>query len=228
MMHKAWCNLEEVPYNFSRSSIKFQGHTGRKIEDLNPIWVRILGRSQLTNPSDLPCWGSSVKFLGHTVQKIFDFDPNWAFPDCYWKKEITNGYEMMHKAWSSLEEVPYCFARSSVKFQGCTALKSSNLTQIRPFRTVTPVWIHQWVWNAAQSLKLHRRGALLFFMFIHQITRSQGSKNHQILTQIERFQYVTPIWIHQWVRNDTQSLKWHRRDALLFSRVICKISRSHG
>ena len=32
-------------------------------------------------------------------------------------------YEMMHKAWSSIEEVPYCFSRSSVKFQGHTALK---------------------------------------------------------------------------------------------------------
>ena len=30
---------------------------------------------------------------------------------------------MMHKAWSSTEEVPYCFWRSSVKFQGRTALK---------------------------------------------------------------------------------------------------------
>ena len=30
---------------------------------------------------------------------------------------------MMHKAWSSIEEVPYCIARSSVKFQGRTALK---------------------------------------------------------------------------------------------------------
>ena len=38
--------------------------------------------------------------------------------------EFTNGYEMMHKAWSSIEEVPYCFWRSSVKFQGHTALKS--------------------------------------------------------------------------------------------------------
>ena len=38
--------------------------------------------------------------------------------------EFTNGYEMMHKAWSSIEEVPYCFRRSSVKFQGHTALKS--------------------------------------------------------------------------------------------------------
>ena len=31
--------------------------------------------------------------------------------------------QIMHKAWSSIEEVPYCFARSSVKFQGRTALK---------------------------------------------------------------------------------------------------------
>ena len=30
---------------------------------------------------------------------------------------------MMHKAWSSNEEVPYCFWRSSVKFQGHMALK---------------------------------------------------------------------------------------------------------
>ena len=55
MMLKAWCNVEGVPYNFSRSSIKFQGHTGWKIDDFNPIWVRLLGRSQLSNPSDLPC-----------------------------------------------------------------------------------------------------------------------------------------------------------------------------
>ena len=38
--------------------------------------------------------------------------------------EFTNGYEMKHKAYSRTEEVPYCFWRSSVKFQGHTALKS--------------------------------------------------------------------------------------------------------
>ena len=30
---------------------------------------------------------------------------------------------MMHRAWSSIVEVPYCFSRSYVKFQGQTALK---------------------------------------------------------------------------------------------------------
>ena len=33
---------------------------------------------------------------------------------------------MMHRAWSSIEEVPYCFWRSYVKLQGHTALKIVN------------------------------------------------------------------------------------------------------
>ena len=37
MMHKAWRSLEKVPYCFFRSSIKFQGYMGKKIDDLIPI-----------------------------------------------------------------------------------------------------------------------------------------------------------------------------------------------
>ena len=88
-------------------------------------------------------------------------------------------------------------------------------TQLSLFRTVTPVWIHIWWWNDAQSLMLLRRGALLVFKVIHQISRS-------------RFRTVTPVWIHQWLQNDAQSLKQHRRGALLFFKVICQILRSQG
>ena len=56
MMQKAWCSIEEAPSCFSRSSIKFQGHMDWKINDLNPVWVRLLDRSQLSNPSDLPVY----------------------------------------------------------------------------------------------------------------------------------------------------------------------------
>ena len=49
------------------------------------------------------------------------------------------------------------------------------LTQIGCFRTVTPVLIYQWLSNDAQSLKQHRRGALL--IVIRQISRSHGIKN---------------------------------------------------
>ena len=53
-------------------------------------------------------------------------------------------------------------------------------TQLHRFRTVTPVWIHIWWWNDAYSLMLLRRGALLFFKVIRQISRSHGSKNCRI------------------------------------------------
>ena len=39
MMHIAWCCLEEVPYCFSRSFVKFQGQAGQKIEDVDPNWA---------------------------------------------------------------------------------------------------------------------------------------------------------------------------------------------
>ena len=77
-------------------------------------------------------------------------------------------------------------------------------TQLSRFRTVTPVWIHIWWWDDAYSLIMLRRGALLFFKVIRQISRSHGSTN---LTQIGRFRTVTPVWIHQWLRNEAQSLK---------------------
>ena len=39
MMHKAWSSIEEVPYCFSRSSVKFEGHTALKIVKFDPNWL---------------------------------------------------------------------------------------------------------------------------------------------------------------------------------------------
>ena len=136
MMHKAWSSIVEVPYCFSRSYVKFQGHMALKIVEFDPNWAfpdcnsslnspmamkcctkletamercpivfqghpsnfkvtryktspiltqigrfQTIGRSQLSNPSDLPCSRSYIKLQGHMAQKIVDFDPNWAIPD---------------------------------------------------------------------------------------------------------------------------------------------------
>ena len=51
------------------------------------------------------------------------------------------------------------------------------MTPFSSFWTVTPVWIRIWRWNYAQSLMLLRRGTLLFFKVIRQISRSHGEKN---------------------------------------------------
>ena len=89
MVHKAWHNIEEVPYYFSRSSIKFQGHKGWKIDYLNPIWLRLLGRSQLSNHSDLTCLNSLNNIsqvqmtLNHSLPTWTDFSkhPSIVQPD---------------------------------------------------------------------------------------------------------------------------------------------------
>ena len=59
----------------------------------------------------------------------------------------------MHIAWSSIEEVSYCFSRSSIEFQGRTGQKIANFDPNLAFRTVTTVWIDQWLWNDAQNLQ---------------------------------------------------------------------------
>ena len=96
MIHKAWCSIEEVPYYFSRSYIKYQGHTGWKINDLDQIWARLLGWSQLSNPSDLPCW------LGIWYESIvWVIMGRWGlFSECrcfscssyYWQKAKVKGH----------------------------------------------------------------------------------------------------------------------------------------
>ena len=123
MMHRPWSSIVEVPYCFSRSNVKFQGHTALKIvkfyrnwafldsnSSLNSLMVmkcctkletakercpivfqshpsnfkvtrdktsplltrigrfRTIGRSQLSNPSDLPCFVNNLLwFVFHFV-----------------------------------------------------------------------------------------------------------------------------------------------------------------
>ena len=155
MMHKAWSSIEEAPYCFSRSSVKFQGHTALKIVEFDPNWAFPDCNSSLKSPMAtkwctklevawkrcpivFSCDQAALQMvfsvclsvcpsvrLSVCLSHLFDYVPiivsSWNFQELL---PITNGYEIMHKAWSSLEEVPYCFSRSSVKFQGHTALKN--------------------------------------------------------------------------------------------------------
>ena len=108
MMHIAWCCLEEVPYCFSRSSVKFQGHT---------------------------------------ALKIVEFDPNWPFPDSNSSLNIPMATKWCTKLGVALKRCPIVFQGHSSNFKVTRLKKLSNLTQIGRFRTVTPVWIYQWLRN---------------------------------------------------------------------------------
>ena len=65
---------------------------------------------------------------------------------------------------------------------------------------------------------------------VHARVRGQRSKVKvtEVKTQFIRFRTVTPAWIHICIWNDAQSLKYHKRSALLLFKVMCEISRSHG
>ena len=55
MMHKAWSSIEEVPYCFLRSSVKFQGHTALKIVEFDPNWAFPDCNSSLNSPMAMKC-----------------------------------------------------------------------------------------------------------------------------------------------------------------------------
>ena len=93
MMHKAWRSTEEMPYCFSRSSIKFQGNTGWKMDDLNPVWDYQVGRSYqipqiclvylnvdtFVNQFLSPCY---LRLVGLT-EVIVDLVPGWIHQQEY-------------------------------------------------------------------------------------------------------------------------------------------------
>ena len=73
----------------------------------------------------------------------------------------------------------------------------SNLTQIGRFQTETPVWIHQWLRNDAQSLKQHRRGALLFLAATKQLYKWYFPFVRPSVRPSHLFDYV-PIIVSSW------------------------------
>ena len=97
MHNRAWSYVEQVPYCFSRSSVKFQGHIYAEkltiliqtehFRTVASVWIdRWLGTVHKTwrGREEVPCCFSrlSIKFQCHTAHKVDDFDPNWALPDC--------------------------------------------------------------------------------------------------------------------------------------------------
>ena len=55
MMHRAWSSIVEVPYCFSRSYVKFQGHTALKIVKFDPNWAFLDCNSSLNSPMAMKC-----------------------------------------------------------------------------------------------------------------------------------------------------------------------------
>ena len=86
------------------------------------------------------------------VIKIVEFDPNWPFPDCNSSLNTPMATKWCTKLEVALKRCLIVFQCHPSNFKVTQLKKLSNLTKIGCFQTVTPVWIHWWIWNDAQSL----------------------------------------------------------------------------
>ena len=129
---------------------------------------------------------------------------------------------MIHKAGRSIGEVPYGFEGHQPNFKVTWDKKLRISTRIERFRTVTPVWIHPWVWNDAQSWKEHRRGALWFW---RSSAKFQGHMGQKIAD-------FDPNWAFPDSNsslNSPMGLKWCTKlNVVLFIDVIHQIWRLRG
>ena len=166
-MHKAWSCLEEIPYCFWRSSIKFQGHTGKKIDN---------------------------------------FDPNWAFPDCNSSLNSPIAMKWNTKLFIAYESCPNVFQGHLSNSKVTQNKKLLILTRIEGFRTVTLSLNSPMALKWCTKLNVVQKRCPIVFQGHPSTFKVTRDKKLLILTQIERFWTVTPVWIDQLIWNDAQSL----------------------
>ena len=140
MMHRALSSIVEVPYCFSRSYVKFQGHTALKIVEFDPNLAFLDCNSSLNSPMAMKCC-TKLETAKERCPFVFQGHPS-NFKVTRYKTspiltQIGRFQTIGRSQLSNPSDLP-C-SRSYVKLQGHTAKKSSNLTQIGRFRTVTPV-----------------------------------------------------------------------------------------
>ena len=191
-MHRAWSSIVEVPYCFSRSDVKFQGHTALKIVVFDPNWAFPDSNSSLNSPMAMKCCsklgtakeGCPIVFQGHQSNFMVTRDKTSPILTqigrfrTIGRSQLSNPSDLPcspcshHPIIMKFSRV-ITMVRSDVHAKGQgqrSKVKVTEVnTQLSRFQTLTPVWIHIWQWNYAHSWKQHKRGALLFLAATKQL-----------------------------------------------------------
>ena len=121
---------------------------------------------------------------------------------------------MMHRAWSSIVEVPYCFSRPHIKFQGHTALKIVEFDPNWAFPDSNSSLNSQMAMKCCTKLETAKERCPIVFQGHPSNFKVTRYKTSPILTQIGRFQTIG-------------RLQLSNPSDLPFFKVIRQISRSH-
>ena len=97
---------------------------------------------------------------------------------------------MFHKAWSSIEEVPYCFSRSSIKFQGDIALKIVEFYSNWAFPDCNSSLNSPMAMKCCTKLETTKKRCPIVFQGHPSNFKVTRDKTSPILTQIGRFRTI--------------------------------------
>ena len=180
MLHKAWGSIEDVPYCFPRSSVRFQGRMALKIVEFDPDWAFPDCNSNLNSPMATKCC-TKLEVAYKRCPIVFSCDQA-----AIWLVQSVCPSVRPSVCLSVTPFSPCSNHRIIMKFSGVITMVRSDVhakgqgqrskvkvtevnTQLSRFRTLTPIWIHIWLWNHANCWKQHRRGALLFLAATKQL-----------------------------------------------------------
>ena len=97
---------------------------------------------------------------------------------------------MMHRAWSSIVEVPYCFSRPYVKFQGHTALKIVEFDPNWAFPDSNSSLNSPMAMKCCTKLETAKERCPIVFQGHPSNFKVTRDKTSPILTQIGRFRTI--------------------------------------
>ena len=147
--HKVWTGIEDHHIVFSRSSAKFQGHEEHQITYFDPNWAFPDYNSSLNSHMatkwytklEVACKSSLSAFaLILAFQTITPlWIDRWLGSEAESLKQPSPGALLFFKIIREISK--------------STGQKLPIFTRAGRFWIVTPVWIDQWLWNDAQSLK---------------------------------------------------------------------------
>ena len=97
---------------------------------------------------------------------------------------------MMHRPWSSIVEVPYCFLRSNVKFQGHTALKIVKFYRNWAFLDSNSSLNSLMVMKCCTKLETAKERCPIVFQSHPSNFKVTRDKTSPLLTRIGRFRTI--------------------------------------
>ena len=122
---------------------------------------------------------------------------------------------MLHKAWSSIWEVPYCISRSSVKFQGHTALKIFEFDPDWAFPDCNSSLNSPMAMKCCTKLEVAWKRCPIVFKVIHPISRSQGPQNQWFSCNFSISGQWNIVWVIMrwlgvfWEHRHSSCCRWH-------------------